>query len=239
MNCNKDDGGIDTATANSSDGQHHHHMSKLANGINKIVVKCNVNEEAQNNMPTLRRKNTIGSTGSLNSTGSNSGMMMMSSTSPSINFATSSNNNASVGASLSYAKATASSIGGMNDTDDCDKSQSSISGASLERRSSFRSRAGKAYSPRWVDQKYNYQHDNLQQHHNTQGYDTDDKSAASFSKIKRKSGEMFHSHHHDSASQASFGGGGHDSHDEGYLSQHSSTGYDHSYHPALSYAASV
>jgi len=47
---------------------------------------------------------------------------------------------------------------------------------SLERRSSFRSRAGKAYSPRWVDQKHNYQHDNLQQHHNTQGYDTDDKS---------------------------------------------------------------
>ena len=227
MNFNKDDGGIDTATANSSDGQHHHHMSKLANGINKIVVKCN--EEAQNNnMPTLRRKNTIGSTGSLNSTGS--GGMMMSSTSPSINFATSSNNNASVGASLSYAKATASSTP-MNDTDDCDKSQSSISGASLERRSSFRSRAGKAYSPRWVDQKHNYQHDNLQQHHNTQGYDTDDKSG--------KSGEMFHSHHHDSASQASFGGGGHDSHDEGYLSQHSSTGYDHSYHPALSYAASV
>ena len=236
MNCNKDDGGIDTATTtNSSDGQHHHHnMSKLANGINKIVVKCN--EEAQNNnMPTLRRKNTIGSTGSLNSTGSNSGMMMSGTTTPSINFATSSNNNASVGASLSYAKATASSTP-MNDTDDCDKSQSSISGASLERRSSFRSRAGKAYSPRWVDQK---QHDNLQQHHNTQGYDTDDKSAASFSQIKRKSGEMFHSHHHDSASQASFGGGGHDSHDEGYLSQHSSTGYDHSYHPALSYAASV
>ena len=231
MNCNKDDGGIDTTTTNSGDGQHHHHnMSKLANGINKIVVKCNGNEEAQNNnMPTLRRKNTIGSTGSLNSTGS--GGMMMSSTSPSINFATSSNNNASVGASLSYAKATASSTP-MDDTDDCDKSQSSISGASLERRSSFRSRACKAYSPRWIDQKHNYQHDNLQQHHNTQGYDTD--------QIKRKSGEMFHSHHHDSASQASFGGGGgHDSHDEGYLSQHSSTGYDHSYHPALSYAASV
>ena len=238
MNINKDDGGIDTTTTNSSDGQHHHHMSKLANGINKIVVKCNSNEEAQNNMPTLRRKNTIGSTGSLNSTGSNSGMMM-SSTSPSINFATSSNNNPSVGASMSYAKAAASSSGGMmNDTDDCDKSQSSISGASLERRSSFRSRAGKAYSPRWIDQKHNYQQD-IQQHHNTQGYDTDDKSSASFSQIKRKSGEMFHSHHHDSASQASFGGGGHDSHDEGYLSQHSSTGYDHSYHPALSYAASV
>jgi len=170
MNCKDDGGGIDTTTTNSSDGQHHHHMSKLANGINKIVVKCN--EEAQNNMPTLRRKNTIGSTGSLNSTGS--GGMMMSTTTPSINFATSSNNNASVGASLSYAKAAASSSGGMNDTDDCDKSQSSISGASLERRSSFRSRAGKAYSPRWVDQKHNYQHDNLQQHHNTQGYDTDD-----------------------------------------------------------------
>ena len=220
MNCNKDDGGIDTATTNSIDGQHHHHMSKLANGINKIVVKCN--EEAQhNNMPTLRRKN---STGSLNSTGSG-GMIL------------SSNNNVSVGASLSYAKAaTASSGNKMNDIDDCDKS---ISGASLERRSSFRSRAGKAYSPRWVDQKHNYQHDNLQQHHNTQGYETDDKSAASFTQIKRKSGEMFHSHHHDTASQASFGGGGHDSHDEGYLSQHSSTGYDHSYHPALSYAASV
>ena len=228
MNCNKDDGGIDTATANSSDGQHHHHMSKLANGINKIVVKCN--EEAQNNnTPTLRRKN---STGSLNSTGSGG----MSTTTPSINFATSSNNNVSIGASLSYAKAAAASTGGymMNDIDidDCDKS---ISGASLERRSSFRSRAGKAYSPRWVDQKHNYQHDNLQQHHNTQGYETDDKSA----QVKRKSGEMFHSHHHDTASQASFGGGGHDSHDEGYLSQHSSTGYDHSYHPALSYAASV
>jgi len=235
MNYNKDDGGgIDTTTTNSSDGQHHHHMSKLANGINKIVVKCNEEAQQNNSMPTLRRKNTIGSTGSLNSTGS--GSMMISSTSPSINFATSSNNSASVGASLSYAKATAAS---MNDTDDCDKSQSSISGASLERRSSFRSRAGKAYSPRWVDQKHNYQYDNLQQHHNTQGYDTDDKSSASFSQIKRKSGDMFHSHQHDSASQASFGGGGHDSHDEGYLSQHSSTGYDHSYHPALSYAASV
>lgn len=136
---------------------------------------------------------------------------------------------------------------------DCDRSQSSISGASWDgnkrgRRSSFRSRvAGKAYSPRWMDQD---QHRRMMASSDGYGSLPDDNAVVSFSVIKRKAqalpcasheNNMLHSsheahHHNDSASQASQTGSAHDSHDEGYLSQSTAEGYQsggyHSYHPA-------
>mmetsp|Transcript_29880 Transcript_29880/g.63373 ORF Transcript_29880/g.63373 Transcript_29880/m.63373 type:complete len:496 (+) Transcript_29880:114-1601(+) len=130
---------------------------------------------------------------------------------------------------------------------DCDRSQSSISGASWDgnkrgRRSSFRGRAaGKAYAPRWMDQKH--------QDHRRMASDGNgilDNAVVSFSMIKRKSSShdnMSEAHHADSASQVYQTDIAHDSHDEGYLSHSTAEGYQSggypSYHPALSYAPSV
>lgn len=127
--------------------------------------------------------------------------------------------------------------------EDCDRSQSPISGTSLDgskrgRRSSFRSRAAKIYSPKigWMNQDHQ----------------AEDNSAVSFSMTKMKAsasghGNMCHEsmseNHRDSTSQ----GFKHDTaqDDDGYLSHSTAEGYHsggyHSsyYHPALSHAPSV
>lgn len=137
--------------------------------------------------------------------------------------------------------------------EECDRSQSSVSGQSLDdgggrrgRRSSFLSlsRAGKAYSPRWMDQGHRRMASS-----DGCGSLTDDNAVASFSMIKPKASPpsnecMLEAQHNDSASQASQPDTAHD--DEGYLSHSTAEGYQsggyHSYHPAhpaLSYAPSV
>lgn len=134
--------------------------------------------------------------------------------------------------------------------EDCDRSQSSISGASLDgskrgRRSSFRSRAAKTYSPKigWMNQGH---HEQRRMGSDGYGSLTEENAVVSFSMMKRKASPSGREHmseaHHDSASQASQNDTAHD--DEGYLSHSTAEGYQsggyHSYHhPALSYAPSV
>ncbi|KAL3784522.1 LOW QUALITY PROTEIN: hypothetical protein ACHAW5_005285 [Stephanodiscus triporus] len=122
---------------------------------------------------------------------------------------------------------------------DCDRSQSSVSGASWGRSSFRATRAGKVdlRSPRWMDSRSS-------QGNNGHGGLTDDNAVVSFPTIKRKFSAGSHENRDRASPSSHQTENAPDSHDEGYLSHstadggYQSGGY-HSYHPALSYAPSV
>ena len=246
-------------------GGDHNTVSNLANGIYRIDV---AHENDHN----------VGSTSSFedekksNNGISGNGMVIGTAIATSSVAASSMSNN-------TYAKAASSASANNNNNnnqvgvkykqncsndmeDDCDRSQSSISGASWDahgRRSSFRSRVGKVYSPRWMDQETSrldasnnqqsssYYSETTHVHRrmaSSDGYLTDVERMTKRRASRESSETVQHNHNqmNDSASHASH----HtheDSHDEGYLSHSTAEGYQsggyHSYHPALSYAASV
>ena len=250
-------------------GGDHNAVSNLTNGINRIAVahENDKNVGSSLELEEVEKKANNGSgCGMVISTAvGGSSISAAKSPSASTTFAKTSSSASASHHNPASAKYKQNCSSDMLE-DDCDRSQSSASwDAQHSRRSSFRSRVGKVYSPRWMDQEAHHNHNQQQHSNSTQqsssysettvqhrrmassdeyGYLTDVERMTK----RRASGEsseaVQHNHNqmNDSASHASQ----HtheDSHDEGYLSHSTAEGYQsggyHSYHPALSYAASV